>query len=361
MVVPITSEECRRDEFGAFRIFTTDCGQWSKYYVGELLDLAFLSIRSAVPLGSVCFMPAPERVREEEGGEPQKAKALKLPQLGDLSMSWQTESNSRGSPESGLASLFTESLSYELNRSLRGAAQLVGLEGRVAEEMEPQPAADFLAQNAQMLGRAVGGLLPVLTIAAGTRFGFGKALAGEAQAAEHALLKRTAIGLSAMESGTTGLLYGSLFTPTVGPARDDFGSFAFDRVQSGASSGLAFALMSASSIGLSRLASTKAGAAIGAEKLMSISAVNGIVSGIPGGLANVEADSLVRGGKLDFDSEHLADRCMRCLCSAECSGWERVYWLGVALLMRRAATRAQLIYPPLSAMWLAYLRGLQSK
>ena len=38
---------------------------------------------------------------------------------------------------------------------------------------------------------------------------------------------------------------------------------------------------------------------------MRIGAVNGIVSGIPGGIANVEADSLVRTGKLDFDKEHL--------------------------------------------------------
>ena len=63
--------------------------------------------------------------------------------------------------------------------------------------------------------------------------------------------------------------------------------------------------MSAGSLGLTRLASTKAGVAIGAERLMSIGAVNGMVSGIAGGVANVEADSLVRTGKLDFDREHL--------------------------------------------------------
>ena len=115
----------------------------------------------------------------------------------------------------------------------------------VSEQAEPQQATDFLGQNAQMLGRAAGGLLPMLGIAVGTRYGFGKVLAHEAQAVEHALLKRTTVGLSAAESGATGFLYGSLLTPTEGAAKDDLGSFAFERARSGASSGLAFALMSA--------------------------------------------------------------------------------------------------------------------
>ena len=45
--------------------------------------------------------------------------------------------------------------------------------------------------------------------------------------------------------------------------------------------------------------------AIGAERLMRIGAVNGIVSGVPGGFFNVEADSFVRTGKFDFDRERL--------------------------------------------------------
>lgn len=292
------------------------------------------SIGGAGSSASVRFMSAIERVKEGEGGEPQKTKASAPMHLGDLFTSAEPESNSRMSPEAGPVPLFSESLSYELNRSLRGAAQLIGAEGKITEQIEPQEAADFLGQNAQMLGRAAGGLLPVLTIAAGTRYGFGKILASDAQAVEHALLKRTAVGLSAAESGATGLLYGSLLAPTEGAAKDDFGSFAFDRAKSGASSGLAFALMSVGSIGLSKLASTKMGVAIGAERLMSIGAVNGIVSGIPGGFANVEADSLVRGGTLDFDREHLG-RAMY-----EMSLFGAVFGLSTGLLARASSAPA---------------------
>ena len=170
---------------------------------------------------------------EAEGGEPQKTMASAPPNLGDLYSSPEPEINASLRRESAPTSLFTESLTYELNRSLRGAAQLVGAEGRVALQAEPQEAPDFLGQNLQMLGRAVGGLLPMVSIAVGTRYGFGRLLAHEAQAAEHALLKRTSLGLSAVESGSTGFVYGSLLTPTDNASKDDFGSFAFDRAKSG--------------------------------------------------------------------------------------------------------------------------------
>ena len=304
-----------------------------------LLDLYVDSVGSAGVCGSVCFMSVPQRVHDE-GGEPQKTAASAPANLLDLYSSVGPEVDARLKPESAPTSLFAESLAYELNRSLRGAAQLIGAEGRIAEQTEPQQASDFLGENAQMLGRAVGGLLPMVSIALGTRYGFGKILAGDALSAENALLKRTSMGLSAAESGTTGFFYGALLTPTDAADKDDFGSFALDRAKSGTSSALAFSLMSASSIGLSRLASTKVGAAIGAEKLMSIGAVNGIVSGIPGGLANVEADSLVRSGKFDFDRERLADRSMKCRCSAECSGLAPAYSLVLPPLTTTVAPEA---------------------
>ena len=250
-------------------------------------------------------MPAPERVNEEEGGEPQgKAPSAPL-HPGGLYLSVEPAMNVRDEPQASPISLFAESASYEWQRSLRGLAQLVGAEGKIAQESEPGEAADLLGQHAQMFGKAVGGLLPTLVIAAGTRYAFGRILAHDVASVENALLKRTPIGLSAAEAGATGFLSGSLLNATQGAAKDDVGQLLFDRLQSGVRSGAEFALMSAGSIGLGKLASTERGAALGADRLMKIAAVNGLVSGAVGGFANVEVDSLARNGRLNFDQREL--------------------------------------------------------
>ena len=211
----------------------------------------------------------------------------------------------RSEPEDSALSLFSESVSHEWQRSLRGLAQLADREGTSAPEPEPQAASDLLGQHAQMFGKAVGGLLPTLVIAAGSRYAFGRILAHDALSAENALLKRTPIGLSAAEAGMTGFLSGSLLSPTEGAAKEDPGQLLYDRLQSGVRSGAEFALMSAGSIGLGKLASTQQGVALGAERLMRIGAVNGLVSGAVGGFANVEVDSLARNGRLNFDQREL--------------------------------------------------------
>ena len=64
----------------------------------------FLSqIGSAGSFGSVCYMPASERVKEEEGGEPKKPSASTPPHLGDLYRSLEPEINARLKPEAGPA------------------------------------------------------------------------------------------------------------------------------------------------------------------------------------------------------------------------------------------------------------------
>ena len=150
------------------------------------------------------------------GGEPKKLSASPPLHLGDLYSTLQAESDARLKGRADPASLFADSLSYELKRSLRAAQQIIGAEAGAGEQLEPQPAPDSLGQHAQMLGRAVGGLLPTLAIAAGTRYGFGKILAHEGQVAEQLLLKRTTVGLSLAESATTGFVSGAVFTPTDG-------------------------------------------------------------------------------------------------------------------------------------------------
>lgn len=210
-----------------------------------------------------------------------------------------------GDQESSLTELFGRSALYESRQAVVGLAQTFGLESYVGELAQPKEAGDSVGQHAQMLGRAAGGLLPTLAIAVGSRYVFGRVLAHDAATAEHALLKRTTFGLSIAESGATGFLSGSLLTPTEGAAKDDAGSFVYDRLRSGASSALSFAIMSASSSGLSKMASSELGVKLGAEKVMRIGAVNGFVSGLAGGVANVEADSLVRQGRFDYDQQHL--------------------------------------------------------
>ena len=250
-------------------------------------------------------MPAPERVKAEEGGEPQEKVAAAPPHPGGLYLSVEPDMSARGEPEAGALSLFSQSVSYEWQRSLRGLAQLAGVEGRSAQERPPQEASDLPGQHAQMFGKAVGGLLPTLVIAAGTRYAFGRILAHDVVSVENALLKRTPIGLSAAEAGATGFLSGSLLNPTQGAAKDDAGQLLFDRLQSGVRSGAEFALMSAGSIGLGKLASTERGVALGADRLMKIAAVNGLVSGAVGGFANVEVESLAQSGRLNFDQREL--------------------------------------------------------
>ena len=151
-----------------------------------------------------------------------------------------------------------------------------------------------------MLGRGVGDFIPTVAVAAAARFGFSRLLP-EAAAAENLMLKRSAIGLSVAESATTGAIGGAVFKPSDQATASDWRSLAIDRAQAGAAGALSFGALTLGTLGWNRIAGQAWVERLGADKVLKSSIVSGLASGVPGGLANAEINSLLSDGKFTTD------------------------------------------------------------
>ncbi len=213
--------------------------------------------------------------------------------------------DARPDPKRSVGELFSSSAYYELHQAAYGLAQTVDLQQHLDRISEPEAADTFIGRQAQLVGRGIGSFLPVIAIAAGAKFALGRALSHTEVAAENLLLKKSAIGLSIGESALTGAVSGSLLKPTDDATAKNGLSFLADRVQGGVSNALAFSAMSLSTHGLDMMANSHFAASLRVDGLLKNSLISGVVSGALGGVANVEADSLVSTGRFSADGDKL--------------------------------------------------------
>ncbi len=176
--------------------------------------------------------------------------------------------------------LFGDAASYELHQAAFGLAQAVGLQDRVGKAQEPTEADSAIGKTAQMLGHGAGAFLPTAGIALVARFGVGRLFEHSVAPAEGLLLKRSAIGLNAVESAATGFMSGALLKPTDELKSKDWTSFASDRLLGGVSTAASFTAMNMASLGWNKFATGAWSKGLGADVVLGNSVVSGAISGL---------------------------------------------------------------------------------
>ncbi|HEY9683722.1 MAG TPA: hypothetical protein V6C86_19230 [Oculatellaceae cyanobacterium] len=197
------------------------------------------------------------------------------------------------------------SAAYEgLQQPVTAVAQLVDqvvpraeLESKVQFVSAQEPAAFGTADwHAQQLGGAAGQILPFLLARAGAKPIVGK-LFGESEEAVLAL-KRAPIGMSMTEAGVAGFINGALLTPT-----NDRQNFVASRLVNGANGVATMTTLTASSVGLAKVAETAPLQKLGVSKLLLHPVVSGLISGVPAGLVGSELSSGESERRLATSSE----------------------------------------------------------
>ncbi|HEY9755825.1 MAG TPA: hypothetical protein V6C97_11730 [Oculatellaceae cyanobacterium] len=181
-----------------------------------------------------------------------------------------------------------------LQQPVTAVAQLVDqvvpqakLESKVQFVSAQEPAAFGTADwHAQQLGGAAGQILPFLLARAGAKPIVGK-LFGESEEAVLAL-KRAPIGMSMTEAGVAGFINGALLTPTNDSDRQNF---VASRLVSGANGVATMTTLTASSVGLAKVAETAPLQKLGVSKFLLHPVVSGLISGVPAGLVGAELSS----------------------------------------------------------------------
>lgn len=148
----------------------------------------------------------------------------------------------------------------------------------------------------QTIGGAVGMIAPFMLARSGSKAVLGRAgLAYEASSlvAPTANMITKARQLAVLESAASGFVFDSVMRPVA----DSEGNFWAARLKHGTVGALTFGGLTASSIGFKSAASSllKEGAA---KTVLESNISNAVVSGVPAGLINAEANSLLFNGKL---------------------------------------------------------------
>jgi hypothetical protein len=145
----------------------------------------------------------------------------------------------------------------------------------------------------QVIGGAVGMLLPVGLIGRGTKAFF------HSSAEAGLLSQRAAIGFSIKESALTGGIYGSVFTPSEGK------DLLKERTLGGLASAETFGLLTGANLAIGSFARTATAANLGLSGALKNPIISGVLSGIPGGAINAENEAL-KNGHWFFDRDELA-------------------------------------------------------
>lgn len=146
---------------------------------------------------------------------------------------------------------------------------------------------------AQNVGGALGMVVPYTL----TKLGLNKIGAfGKVGAEESSLLsQRASLNASLKESSVTGMVYGTLFTPSDEKTRQaGFMSFLADRGVSGVGTAATFTTLTAGSAGLERLSKTARITEVGAAPILRNKIVAGTLSGLPAGIVSTEYESITK-------------------------------------------------------------------
>lgn len=189
-------------------------------------------------------------------------------------------------PVDGVSQLFDKSFGSSLQKSLHF--------------MDAPAQAKFGTSDwaAQQIGGAAGMVAPYLLL----HTGVSKVVGREVQTANS--LSRANIGrFAAQESGIaaiSGTIYGGVFTPVNSASQDFWG----DRFRNAATSGLTFATLSGSSIGLQGLGrSMSAGGRTAFGRMLQHEVVAGVASAVPAGIVHADGGSLLAGKGLATGKE----------------------------------------------------------
>lgn len=150
----------------------------------------------------------------------------------------------------------------------------------------PQPGAEGAKWLAQTIGQA-GMVVPLMVLHKPVK----AMLANQAGVA--ALTEQTTLGLSVRESVATGFLQGSLLTPT-----ESSKGFLPSRIESGFSSAVQFAGMTAFNYKLNKFAETGTAFKYGLNRMLTNPLATGVVSGVPGGFMGAEVEAIRQGNLL---------------------------------------------------------------
>ncbi len=195
--------------------------------------------------------------------------------------------------ESGLAKQFGDSFLAEAQREIAAVRQIGDRSVDLSAIEQPPEATTTSGWHAQLLGRAIADLIPVAATGLAVRFG-GRAL-GRLSMGEEELAKISTVpGLDVGEAAATGLLTGSLLTPTA-PGSD----MLYDRMLSGTLSAGSFSAMTLIGKG-----TTSLGRGMDLKSL-SNPIVSGFVSGIPSGALLAELTSLKDTGSFTTDGKQI--------------------------------------------------------
>ncbi len=189
----------------------------------------------------------------------------------------------------------------QIASAITGVKALKALPSQLAKVGLTAPARPNSAidEHAQMLGSAVGMMLPYLALHGAAR-GTAAKIFGEqavAQTAELALARRGQFGLTtAREAGlsfATGFTYDSVFRVSADPK--DGSSLAKTRVLNGLTGGSTMAVLTTASFGLGRLAQTDALKPTWIKTALTHPISSGVISAVPAGLAQSEFSALRQG------------------------------------------------------------------
>lgn len=197
-------------------------------------------------------------------------------------------------PILGVAQIIDKTAGTQIMSSAKDTLSFVGIK-------EPEQAKNNFGRHAQMLGNAVGMMLPYLLLHKAVRTGAASAFGAESVAVRGniaAMTGRTLGTLAAREASlgfTTGFINDAVFRPSTDSLNGK--GFVGDRLLNGISGGATMATLTGSSIGLARLGASEAIKGSIVKSVLSTPVGTGVLSAVPSGLVSAEAQAL-RQGKL---------------------------------------------------------------
>ena len=188
---------------------------------------------------------------------------------------------------------------FEAQQQLTALAQFGNRDATVQFVEQPPESSSVIGSQAQLIGRAAADMIPAVITGLTMRFGLSKMLPA-VETGRSLILKRSPLGLNALEAGATGLTTGFALKPSDEDARQNLSSFLLDRAGGGVMSALSFTTLT----GLNAVTGF-AGERLGGRLLktaLSNPISGGVLSGALAGPLNTQFDSLAQTGHLSVDS-----------------------------------------------------------
>lgn len=199
-----------------------------------------------------------------------------------------------GEPILGVSQIIDKATGSEIMGSMKAGLAFVGIAA-------PGEAQGSMTRHAQMLGNAVGMMLPYVLLHKAVGRGAARAFGEEALAVRTspALMTGRTFGMTTAKQAGLAFTTGFVYDAALRPSDNSLSGLGFiqDRFLNGVSGGATMATLSASSFGLSRLGASDMIKSRFAKNILSDPITTGVLSALPAGLVSAEANAL-RSGRL---------------------------------------------------------------